>query len=59
MMTSEELKAIELTAQLWNLLVKLPDPHPCDNQEFMRDIHDIQNRIMARVTRRAYPEVFR
>lgn len=58
MMTPEEKKIIDLTAELWNLLIDLPDPHQWDNQEHMHDIHSIQNRVMARVARRDHPEVF-
>lgn len=52
MLTEQEKAVLTMTAELWNELVKLPAPHGFDGAEHMRDIHDIQNRIMARVARR-------
>lgn len=56
-MTDEEKRILALTAELWNALVALPAPHGFDNAEHMRDIHDIQNRLLARVARRTNPEL--
>ena len=58
-LTQAERGIINLTAELWNATSALPDQHPCDLNELQRDIHNIQNRIMARLARRAHPEVFR
>lgn len=52
MLTEQEKQILGLTADLWNELIKLPAPHGFDNAEHMRDIHDIQNRIMARSAHR-------
>jgi len=52
MLTDQEKAILGMTAELWNALIELPAPHGHDNAEHMRDIHDIQNRILARVARR-------
>lgn len=52
MLSDDERAVLDMTAALWNALVNLPAPHEHDNAENMRDIHDIQNRIMARSARR-------
>ncbi|MBC7907039.1 MAG: hypothetical protein H7Y60_09880 [Rhodospirillaceae bacterium] len=57
-LTTKEQRAIELTAQLWNVLVELGGHHPADMAETARDIHNIQNRVMARVACRAHPDLF-
>lgn len=59
MMTDEEKRVLALTADLWNALIAPPDPHGFDNAEHMRDIHCIQNRLLARVAKRTNPEQFR
>lgn len=46
-LTEQEKACIEMTKELWNALLKLPAMHKFDNPEHMRDIHNIQNRIMA------------
>lgn len=56
-MTEEEKRILALTAELWNALISLPAPHGFDGAEHMRDIHDIQNRLLARVARRTNPEL--
>lgn len=58
-MTPEEIALLELTAKVWNLFLELPDRHPCDDEETARDLHNIQNRICARVAKRANPEILR
>lgn len=58
-MTDEEKAVIEMTAALFNAIHALGDHHPCDMGEYTRDVHNIQNRVMARVAARAHPEVFR
>jgi hypothetical protein len=52
MLTEQEKDILGMTADLWNALIELPAPHGQDNAEHMRDIHDIQNRIMARAIHR-------
>jgi len=47
-----------MTADLWNAIADLGGLHRCDLEETARDIHNIQNRIMARVAKRAHPDVF-
>jgi hypothetical protein len=60
-LTEAELKVIELTADLWNAYVALAvsDRLPSEREEMARDIHSIQQRIMARSARRAHPDIFR
>ena len=48
-LTIFEEECIRLTVELWNELVVLEELHPDDIHEFRRDIHNIQNRIQARV----------
>jgi hypothetical protein len=49
-LTDKEMELISLTAKLWNKFLKLPSIHPSDNREMERDIHNIQNRILSRLT---------
>lgn len=48
----EDLKALDLTVDLWNAIHKLEILHDADIIDFMNDIHSIQNRIMSRPERR-------
>jgi hypothetical protein len=41
-------KVLKLTSELWGEILKLDIIHSSDNLETSRDIHNIQNRIMAR-----------
>lgn len=52
-MTDQERAALELTAELYKALLALPVDHPSDMAENVRNLHDIQNRLMARATYRA------
>lgn len=52
MLTEEEKTILEMTAILWNALNDLPAQHDDDIHESRRDIHDIQNRVLARSARR-------
>jgi hypothetical protein len=45
----KEKKALEQTVILWNSIYDLDILHPDDLNEHRRDIHNIQNRIQARV----------
>lgn len=58
-LTDDELRIIDMTADLWNAFLDLGDHHPSDRDEMARDIHDIQQRIMARLARRLHPKKFR
>jgi len=57
-MTEQEVAAIKLSGQLATALGDLPVEHPCDLEEHVRDIHNIQNRIMARATARGTRNLF-
>lgn len=57
-LTVSELHCLKLAAELMNAITLLPVQHPSDLEETVRDIHDIQNRIMARLTTRIHPEFF-
>lgn len=48
MLTEQEKVALALTAELYKALQALPADHPHDMPEHVRDIHNIQNRILAR-----------
>lgn len=48
----KELESLSLTVQLWGSLLELKELHPDDIHEHRRDIHNIQNRIMARKHRK-------
>ena len=50
-LTEKEAKALDLTRQLWNAILEIEAEHslhPDDIHEHRRDIHNIQNRILAR-----------
>lgn len=57
-LTDEERAILDLTAEVYNRFVALPDKQPSDNGEMATDIHRIQHRIMARAAVRAYPHYF-
>jgi hypothetical protein len=57
-LSDEEKHVIALSAELWNAIFALETYHPSDIHEYARDIHDIQSRVMARLARRANPELF-
>lgn len=58
LLTAPELHCLKLSAELMNAITLLSVQHPSDIEETIRDIHDIQNRIMARLTARIHPEFF-
>jgi hypothetical protein len=58
-LSPQELAVLTMTAELYNALMALPDRHPSDADDFARDIHSIQNRVMARLAVRAHPDFFR
>lgn len=47
-LTDAENAALAITAELYKALLDLPVEHPHDIAEHVRDIHDIQNRILSR-----------
>ena len=52
-LTPREKTILQTTVVLWNAICKLEELHPQDREEACRDIHNIQNRIMARPELRA------
>ncbi len=48
MLTEQEQKVLDLSADLWNEFLKLPVLHEDDNQEIRFHIHAIQNNVMSR-----------
>lgn len=51
-MTDEEIALLDLTADVWNLFVTLPQDHPDEPEEFKTKLHDLQHMILARPARR-------
>lgn len=47
-LTLNEKQSLEKTVELWAAIRNLKIIHPDDIHEFRSDIHDIQNRILAR-----------
>jgi hypothetical protein len=48
MLTDQEMKIVNDLGNIWDEILKLPVYHTADNSEACRDIHNLQNRIMAR-----------
>ncbi len=63
LLTEAEHRAMDLTVQLWNLLCREiignGPSRPGDVQELARDLHVIQERILAQAAGRAYPDRYR
>jgi hypothetical protein len=57
-LTEAELRLLDITAALWNGVAALPDHHCNELDDYLRLVHDIQARLMARACRRAYPAYF-
>jgi muramidase (phage lysozyme) len=56
-LTAEELAALEAVGRAFDLVAALPPAHSADLPELVRDIHNIQNRVLARVAlRRPQPQ---
>ncbi len=51
-MTDSEKFALAALVEAWNAFVKLPVEHPDDLTEFRHGIHRLQEKILARSTRR-------
>lgn len=61
-LTADELRAIDLAAELYNLLARIVGRSPSragDIGEFTIHIHGIQQAVMSQAAARAYPERFR
>ena len=48
--TPSERRAWEALASAANLMLRLSSVHPADRSETVRDIHNLQNRMLARAT---------
>ena len=63
LLTEDEHRALDLTVELTNLVAQnIIGPgytSQGDINEFVTDIHRIQNRIMAQAAARAYPDRYR
>lgn len=46
--TEQEKKILDMTGEVWNAFLTLPVEHPSDRDEFMRNIHALQNIILSR-----------
>jgi hypothetical protein len=53
-MTEEEKLLMDLTGDVFNRFLALPELHPSDAPEFAVHIHALQNMILARVGYRQY-----
>jgi len=53
-----EGELVKLSSDMYNLYMSLNPTHPLDQQEFTNAINDIQKMLMARVARRARPDLF-
>jgi hypothetical protein len=53
-LTVAERAVLSLSGEVFSLFKELGDHHPADVEETARDIHNIQNRIMARVVMRTW-----
>lgn len=47
-MTDQEKKVLELTKDVWNDFLKLPEQHKDDEHDFRFHIHALQNIVLAR-----------
>ena len=58
MITEQEHKVIEISADLWNEFRLLPELHADDTRDFRFHIHAIQNIILSRSAyREIHPEI--
>jgi hypothetical protein len=58
-LTSAERELLEALGDCWNAFCRLPPGHPSEAPEFQHAVHALQHLVMARVTARLYPDVFR
>lgn len=47
-MTDQEKKVLELTKDVWNTFLELPEQHEDDEHDFRFHIHALQNIVLAR-----------
>lgn len=47
-LTEQEQKVLQLTADVWNAFMKLPRQHPDDQTEFRHALHALQRVVLAR-----------
>lgn len=52
-LNAQEQAVLDVTVELWNQFLRLPAEHPDDVGEFRHKIHELQNMILSRPTRRA------
>lgn len=57
MLTDQEVKVVELTAETWNQFLKLPIEHPDDQNDFRYHIHALQNILLGRSGARLMKEM--
>jgi hypothetical protein len=57
-MTPDEITVVEKLADAFNAFVALSNSHPNDRDEFAHHIHILQRQVMARLARRAHPDIF-
>ena len=55
-LTDEEKEILDITAELYNKMCRLPKLHSADNTEAAVHIHAIQNIVLARPTERVYTD---
>ncbi len=58
-LTEQEIEVINMSADLWNAICELPEQFSPDVDAYMLDINNIQSRLMARLTARIHPDLFR
>jgi len=58
-LTIKEKLIIKNLATCYNDFAQLDHSHPSDNAEFAEHIHILQRQIMARLARRAHPDIFK
>lgn len=63
LLTQDEHRAMELTAELWNLLnrqvIASGPSHDGDCAELCGHVHAIQRMVLAQAAARAYPDRYR
>jgi hypothetical protein len=56
---AEELRVLELTAELYRAFAALPRAHTSDHDDVVFHVHAIQRIVMARAAVRAHPDRWR
>jgi hypothetical protein len=57
-MTEKEIDLLKMTGELQNKFLELEPGHPTEADDWSNAIHRLQRIIMARMARRAYPDIF-